>query len=544
MPSGQRRALMTGPLAPLSICPGCEQAASGERCTHCGVAVRVGPYRVRQVLGQRGAARTYLADDVDGLIVLKELSFSQAPSEATLRAFHQEAKQLQSLTHPRIPRYLDMLQLGLGADTRLYLAQEFIEGTPLETELASRPFTELDARELARQVLDILRYLQSRSPQVFHGDLKPANLIRRPDGALFLVDFGAVWVRGGSAEASRYTPPEQTGGELDASTDLFALGVVLVDALSWNPRLKHHKQAMAEELALRLDVAPPFREFLERLASIKPASRFTSADEAIRELDAPVQAPRSLWHRTRPVAIGAGAALLIFGAGFLTGRATSPKSVWAPPRPQITRPGPPPAPPPVIHPHRSPRQRVPQPPDISDSSSLAGARLTVEEKWAPGHKPRACELARHGFASASGPYEPGLAGAAFDHDPETLWRTDMSTGTWLQVDLGEDHTLNALVLDWAWDTRFGPSAQSAVFTSLDSVRWSHLHDVTNTPENNNIPRQVWFPQRVARYVRFAAPLKHNGGWTHVRSFELYGPECPLEPAPSGAAGVDQGRLEF
>jgi serine/threonine protein kinase len=517
---------MTGPLPPLSICPGCAQAASGERCTHCGVAVRVGPYRVRQVLGQRGAARTYLADDVDGLIVLKELSFSQTPSEATLRAFHQEA----------------MLQLGLGADTRLYLAQEFIEGTPLETELASRPFTELDARELARQVLDILRYLQSRSPQVFHGDVKPASLIRRPDGALFLVDFGAVWVRGGSAEVSRYTPPEQTGGELDASTDLFALGVVLVDALSWDPRLKHRTKASAQELALRLDVAPPFREFLERLASIKPASRFSSADEAIRELDAPVQAPRSLWHRARPVAIGAGAALLIFGAGFLTGQATSPKHAGPPPHPQLTKPGPPPAPP-VIHPHRSPRQRVPEPPDLSDSSNFGGARLTVKEQWAPSHKPRRCELAIRGYASASGHYETGFARAAFDHDPSTLWQSDSSRGAWLQVDLGEDHTLNALVLDWAWDTRFGPSGQSMVMTSLDGVRWSHLHSVTNRPEDNNIPRQVWFPQRVARYVRFLGTAWH-GGWAHVRSFELYGPECPLEPAPSGAAGVDQGRQEF
>lgn len=532
MPAGQGRALMTGPLPPMGICPGCEQAASGERCTHCGVAVRVGPYRVRQVLGQRGAARTYLADDVDGLIVLKELSFSQPPSEATLRAFHQEARQLQSLIHPRIPRYLDMLQLGLGADTRLYLAQEFIEGTSLETELEGRPSTELDARELARQVLDILRYLQSRSPQVFHGDLKPANLIRRPDGALFLVDFGAVWVRGGAgAELSRYTPPEQTGGELDASTDLFALGVILVDALSWDPSAKHRAQAAAEELASYLDVAPPFREFLERLTSVKPAFRFTSADEALRELEAPVQAPRSLRRRVGPVALGAGAALLIFGAGFLAGRATAiHPAVYS-------------TSPPIIPPLPAPRARVPHPPDISDRTHSVGVELGVKEQWAPGHKPRPCELARNGYVSASGHHESGIAGAAFDHDPGTHWRSDRSTGAWLQVDLRRNHDLTALVLDWAWDTRFGRSAQSTVLTSLDGVRWSYLHKVTNRPENNNIPRQVWFPQRVARYVRFMGTHWH-GGWAHVRSLELYGPECPLPQAPSHGAGVDQGNLEL
>jgi hypothetical protein len=524
---------MTGPLPPLGICPGCELTASGERCTHCGVAVRVGPYRVRQVLGQRGAARTYLADDVDGLIVLKELSFSQAPSEATLRAFHQEARQLQSLTHPRIPRYLDMLQLGLGADTRLYLVQEFIEGTPLETELAGRPFTEPDAYELARQVLDILRYLQSRSPQVFHGDLKPANLIRRPDGALFLVDFGAVWVRGGTgAEASRYTPPEQTGGELDASTDLFALGVVLVEALSSDPRWKHGKQASAEELASQLDVAPAFRELLERLTSVKPAFRFASAGAALRELEAPMRAPRSLRRSVGLVALGTGAALLLFGAGFFAGRATTPA------RGQVITTSPP-----IMPPQPAPRRSVPQVPNVTGRVGSAEALLGVTERWGHGHKPLPCELARNGYASASGHYESGVAGAAIDHDPGTLWRSDMSTGAWLQVDLGRNHDLTALVLDWAWDTRFGRSAQSTVLTSLDGVRWSWLHNVTNLPENNNVPRQVWFPQRVARYVRFMGTHWH-GGWAHVRSLELYGPECPLPQAPSDQSGVDQGKLEL
>ncbi len=534
MSAGQGRVLMTGPLPPVSICPGCSQAASGERCTHCGVAVRVGPYRVRQVLGQRSAARTYLADDVDGLVVLKELSFSQVPSEATLRAFHQEARQLQNLTHPRIPRYLDMLQLGLGVDTRLYLVQEFIEGTPLETELASRHFTELDARDLARQVLDILRYLQSRSPQVFHGDLKPANLIRRPDGALFLVDFGAVWVRGGSgAEGSRYTPPEQTGGELDASTDLFALGVTLVDALSWDPQWKHRKQAEAAQLALRLEVAPPFREFLERLMSVKQDSRFTSADEALRELEAPARVPRSLSRRLAPVALGAGAALLIFGAGFLTGRATSPRR-YLEQRPPS---------PPIVAPKRALGAAVPHPPDTNTQALSSEEPLEEREQQALGHQPKPCEFARNGYASAAGRFGTQYAGAAFDHDPLTLWQTDLSPGSWLQVDLGRNYDINALVVSWGGSTRTSPSARGMVLTSLDGVHWDFLYEVTTTRETDGVPQKVWFPQRVARHVRFTN-ADPTPGWAHVRSLELYGPGCPLEQTPSDAAGVDQNSLEF
>ncbi|KFE68579.1 hypothetical protein DB31_7816 [Hyalangium minutum] len=487
---------------------------------------------MRQVLGQRGAARTYLADDAEGLVVLKELSFSTEPSATTLQAFHQEARQLQGLTHPRIPRYLDLLQLGLGSGTRLYLVQEFIEGTPLETELAGRHSTELEARELARQVLDILRYLQSRSPRVFHGDLKPANLIRRADGALFLVDFGAAWVRGGaSSEASRYTPPDQTHGELDAATDLFGLGVTLVDALSWDPAWKQQKLTSSEKLAASVDVTPPFREFLARLTSVDPALRFASAPNALRDLEAPEQTHRPHARRLKRVALAAGAALLIFGAGFATGRVTAhstpehPRSRWAtpPPRSPATL-----LPPPQPLPARGSGSL--HPPDMMDTPSAEQPSLQVQEQWAPDHQPRDCEFAGYASASASGFYETGGASAAFDRNRATAWRSNQSTGAWVQVDLSRDYTLTGMVLDWAWETRFGPSAKSTVTTSLDGVRWSALHSVINEPQDNNVPRRVWFPQRVARYVRFMG-TDWNGGWGLLRSLELYGPECPL-PRPS------------
>jgi serine/threonine protein kinase len=535
------RSSLVGPLPPAGSCPGCTQAASGERCTHCGVAVRVGPYRVRQVLGQRGAARTYLADDADGLVVLKELSFSSEPSAATLQAFHQEARQLQGLTHPRVPRYLDLLQLGLGSDTRLYLVQEFIEGTPLETELAGRHSTEIEARELARQVLDILRYLQSRSPQVFHGDLKPANLIRRADGALFLVDFGAAWVRGGtSSEASRYTPPEQTHGELDAATDLFGLGVTLVDALSWDPAWKQQKLTPTEKLAASVDVTPAFRDFLARLTAADPALRFASAPEALRELDAPEQPLRPPARRLKRAALAAGAAVLIFGAGYEMGRRSilselARSELQRPPTPPLGTPLPAPAP-------RTARGSTAPaslpPPDTADTVSYEEPTLQVREELAPVHQPRNCEFAGYAHASASGSYERGEASAAFDRDPATAWRSNQSTGAWVQVDLGRDYTLTAMVLSWAWDTRFGASAKSIVSTSLDGQRWSQLHSVINEPQDNNIPRRVWFPQRVARYVRFTGTDWH-GGWAHVRSFELYGPECPLDP-PSAVTDTSNG----
>jgi hypothetical protein len=137
-----------------------------------------------------------------------------------------------------------------------------------------------------------------------------------------------------------------------------------------------------------------------------------------------------------------------------------------------------------------------------------------------------------------------VATAAFDHEAGTFWRSDQSTGAWLQVDLGSNHLLDALVVDWAPDMdATGPVAQSTVMTSLDGLQWSYLYTLGHVPEYSGVPRQVWFPQRVARYVRFTGTKWHEGG-ALVRSLEFYGPECPLEPAPSDKQGVDVSDIEF
>ena len=420
------------------------------------------------------------------------------------------------------------------SDTRLYLVQEFIEGTPLETELDGRHSTEIEARELARQVLDILRYLQSRSPQVFHGDLKPANLIRRADGALFLVDFGAAWVRGGaSSEASRYTPPEQTHGELDAATDLFGLGVTLVDALSWDPAWKQQKLTSTEKLATSVDVTPAFRDFLARLTAVDPALRFAAAPEALRELDAPEQAPRPPARRLKRVALAAGAAVLIFGAGYETGRRSvlsqlARSELQRPPMPPVGKTLPAPAP-------RTARSKTApaslHPPDMADTVSSEEPYLQVREEMAPDHQPRNCEFAGYTLASASGFYETGDASAAFDRNPATAWRSNQSTGAWVQMDLGRDYTLTAMVLDWAWDTNYGPSAKSTVSTSLDgqALERAALGDQRAQGQQCPSPRVVPSAGRSLRPLHRHRLARRLG---HVRSLELYGPECPLTSSTS------------
>jgi hypothetical protein len=244
------------------------------------------------------------------------------------------------------------------------------------------------------------------------------------------------------------------------------------------------------------------------------------------------------------VALGAGAALLLFGAGYATGSAVTLSRLSVQDRHSSHRhdsdagDGTLPAPPPPARPARS--STALHPPDMENATASMDTLIQIQEQWAPHHKPIPCEFAGHATASTSGFYDTGEPGAAFDRNPATAWRSNASTGAWVQVDLGRNYTLTAMVLDWAWDTRFGRNAKSTVATSLNGEQWNYLHSVINEPKDNNVPRRVWFPQRVARYVRFSGTEWH-GGWAHMRSFELYGPECPLPPAN---AASDHNDIEF
>jgi len=231
------------------------------------------------------------------MVALKELVFALVPTAQQLDAFEREAKLLASVSHPRIPRFIDSFREGEGPNLRLYLAQELIEGEPLSARIG---IDEPVARDIARQLLKILHFLHDRG--IIHRDVKPANVLRRPDGTLVLVDFGAARALAGVTHGATlvgtfgYMPPEQLGGTVDATADLYALGATLVHLVG----RKAPEDILGPDLELRLDhlnVSPAFRAFLARLTARKRTARPVSAVEALLALDAP--APRKRPVRTR-----------------------------------------------------------------------------------------------------------------------------------------------------------------------------------------------------------------------------------------------------
>jgi Protein kinase domain len=279
--------LLRDAAAAATFCPACDDLVAGERCDACGAALRPGGYVVERVLVSNAHGRMYAARDADGKqVALKELAFVQSPSLEAIAAFEREAKFLRALDHPAIPRFCASFQEGAGVHVRYYLAQALVEGEALDDRLEAHWFSEPEIIGIARQVLDVLVYLQHLSPRVIHRDIKPANLIVRPDGSIAVVDFGAAYVQGTTAGSTTigtfgYMPIEQLAGEVDATTDPYALGASLLHLLT---RREPWRILQGGNLD-GLNVGRPMRAFLAKLTASEPRDRFESAAAARAALD-------------------------------------------------------------------------------------------------------------------------------------------------------------------------------------------------------------------------------------------------------------------
>lgn len=277
-----------------SKCVVCDEPDVEGRCPQCGAAMAPGGYVVERLVAQTAHSRLYLAVAPDGRrVALKELVFSLVPGARELDAFHREVSLLEGLDVPGVPRFIASFQEGRGVGTRLYLAQEFVEGTSLLARLKEGPFDQAAATDVARQVLAILERLHSCTPAVLHRDVKPSNLVAGEDGRLVLVDFGAARVLQAGVTFGAtlvgtfgYMAPEQLGGSVDPSTDLYSLGATLAHLLSGKPPSELVDGSFVIRVDERIPASKPFRAWLSKLVAPRRASRFSSAREALDALDA------------------------------------------------------------------------------------------------------------------------------------------------------------------------------------------------------------------------------------------------------------------
>jgi len=200
-------------------------------------------YEIQQQLGKKAGRRTFVARDLktQQLVIIKLLSFSSDFEWDDLKLFEREAETLKSLSHPAIPRYLNYFEVNSPTIKGFALVQTYIPAQTLEQYLQSgRTFTEVEVKQIATAVLEILTYLHGLNPPVIHRDIKPSNILLSERsgnsvGQVYLVDFGSVQTVLAAEGGTRtvvgtygYMPPEQFGGRTVPASDLYSLGTTLI----------------------------------------------------------------------------------------------------------------------------------------------------------------------------------------------------------------------------------------------------------------------------------------------------------------------------
>jgi hypothetical protein len=259
-------------------------------------------YRLVAPLGQGAFGTTYEAEDLTNYqrVAIKALSLSQLTDWKSLDLFEREARVLANLNHPAIPKYLDYFHEDTAEDYQFYLVQELVVGESL-ADLVKKGWhgNEAEIKKIAVQVLEILNYLHSLNPSVIHRDIKPQNIIRRSDGQVYLVDFGAVQddyrqslIRGGTFVGTLgYMPPEQFRGQIFFASDLYALGATLIFLLTHRSPADLPQCRMKIDFRSRVQISPEFADWLEKMLEPAAEDRFKSAVEALKALQPPRPLP-------------------------------------------------------------------------------------------------------------------------------------------------------------------------------------------------------------------------------------------------------------
>lgn len=258
-----------------------------------------GRYEIQKQLGKNPGRKTLLAKDLNTqeLVVVKLLNFNNDFEWQDLKLFEREAQILKELSHPAIPSYLDSFQVDLPSSKSFALVQTYIPAESLETQLKEgQILSERDVKQIAQELLEVLKFLHSRQPVVVHRDLKPSNILLgnrsgNHIGQIYLVDFGSVKTSFAQQNGTMtvvgtygYMPPEQFSGRATAASDLYALGATLIYLVTG----KHPADLLEDDIQIKfselVNLSPEFTDWLEWLTKPSSKNRPKSAQLALEAL--------------------------------------------------------------------------------------------------------------------------------------------------------------------------------------------------------------------------------------------------------------------
>lgn len=250
-------------------------------------------YEVLKQIGKGGMSVVYLAMDkrLNKQWAVKEIrkTSNGKKDEVIVNSLLAEANLMKRLDHPALPRIVDIIDNG----ETIYVVMDYIEGESLDKILKEYgPQPQDVVIEWAKQLCDALGYLHSQKPPIIYRDMKPANIMLKPEGNLKVIDFGIAreyketnlsdtTVMG----TNGYAPPEQHGSrQTDARSDIYALGMTIHHLLTGvDPRPADYMYAPIRQWNPQLSSG--LERVIDKCTALDPADRYQNCNELMYALE-------------------------------------------------------------------------------------------------------------------------------------------------------------------------------------------------------------------------------------------------------------------
>lgn len=279
-----------------------------------------GKYEILKEIGRGGMSIVYLAMDkrLNKQWAVKEIRKrgNGKNDEIVVNSLLAEANLMKRLDHAALPRIVDIIDNGVT----IYVVMDYIEGESLDKILAAEgPQPEDKVIEWAKQLCDALGYLHSQKKPIIYRDMKPANVMLKPEGNIKIIDFGIAreYKEQNLADTTvlgtkGYAPPEQYSGQTDPRSDIFALGMTMHHLLTGvDPR---NGEPYAPVRQWNPDLSEGIEAIIDKCVQPAAENRYQSCSELMYDLEHPELIGRD-WRRrqqkkVRRFGIVAGLAVL------------------------------------------------------------------------------------------------------------------------------------------------------------------------------------------------------------------------------------------
>lgn len=284
-----------------------------------------GKYEILKEIGRGGMSVVYLAMDkhLNKQWAVKEIrkKGSGKNDEIVVNSLLAEANMMKKLDHPALPRIVDIIDNGVT----IYVVMDYIEGESLDkilNEYGAQP--EELVVNWAKQLCDALSYLHSQKPPIIYRDMKPANVMLKPEGNIKIIDFGIAreYKEQNLADTTvlgtkGYAPPEQYSGQTDPRSDIFALGMTMHHLLTGvDPR---NGEAYAPVRQWNPELSEGIEIIIDRCVEPAAENRYQSCADLLYDLEHPELITKGFKKKQRRklisfiVAIGMSAVMAITG---------------------------------------------------------------------------------------------------------------------------------------------------------------------------------------------------------------------------------------